>query len=486
MMNKALLKTLLAACASVLALCAFAADTAKQDKKPEIDYYAMAMKVSNTSYAKLSAKIDWNKTCGKIKPLHGVNNSPIRHNADYPEFREAGFPFMRTHDTSGRFGGNVYIDVPNIFRNFDADPEDPASYDFAFTDAYLKGLEKTNTKIFYRLGVTIENNHHIKAYRIFPPKDYLKWAKICEGIIKHYTQGWANGVKYDIQYWEIWNEPENKMMWKGTRQEFLDFYKTAAKYLKGKFPHLKIGGFGHCGFFSLTRKPQDDPSRGLGVLEWFDDLIKIASDKNDPAPLDFFSWHLYSDQPLEIGVHSEYVRNKLDAAGLTKTESIFDEWNYSLDTRKPELRNNVGASMCAAAFCVMQRGRVDKAMYYDATPTRAYCGLFEFPALTYTRTFFAFKAFNHLYQLGDCVQTPNLQKHSLFICAATDADKRNKAILISNYTSGGRNIKLDFEGNPESVIVIDRDYIFTEINTKLTADKVLHMAPFSTYLIKIK
>lgn len=480
-------KTLILFCFSCFigTLCVFAEKAKKNE--PALDYYAMAMRSANVQTKTLSAKIDWNVTCGKIKPLHGVNNSPVRNNGDYPEFREGGFPFMRTHDTSGAFGGNVYIDIPNIFRNFDADPEDPSSYDFTLTDAYLRGFQKTPTKIFYRLGVTIENFHAIKAYRIYPPKDSLKWAKICEGIIKHYTQGWANGFKYDIQYWEIWNEPENKMMWKGTKQEFMDFYKTVSKYLKGKFPELKIGGYASCGFFELTRKLDDCPTKGLNILEWFDDLIKLASDKNDPAPLDFFSWHLYSDQPQEIVAHSNYIRQKLDAAGLTKTESIFNEWNYTLSVKtSPEAKNNVGASMCAAAFCAMQRSSIDKAMYYDATPSRSFCGLFEFPSIAYTKIFFAFKAFNDLYKLSECVQTPNLENESLYICAAKNAKSGKKAILISNYSPARRNLKLDFSGNVESVFVIDYNYMFSEINTVLSGNKVLSMTPFSAYLIRIK
>ena len=49
-----------------------------------------------------------------------------------------------------------------------------------------------------------------------PPKDYAKWARICEHIITHYTEGWADGFNYKITYWEIWNEPENIQMWQGT------------------------------------------------------------------------------------------------------------------------------------------------------------------------------------------------------------------------------------------------------------------------------
>ena len=102
--------------------------------------------------------IDFSAERGAMKPLHGVNNAPVRLNGTQDEFRRAGIPFVRTHDTSGAWGAAHYVDIPNVFPNFDADEDDPASYDFAFTDAYLKPLVEAGCKIFYRLGVTIEND----------------------------------------------------------------------------------------------------------------------------------------------------------------------------------------------------------------------------------------------------------------------------------------------------------------------------------------
>ena len=134
---------------------------------------------------------------------------------------EAGIPYSRLHDVGGGFGDGKYVDVPNIFRNFDADENDPANYDFTFTDLLLNQLVKANVEPYYRLGVTIENAAHIKSYWIDSPKDYAKWARICEHIIRHYTEGWANGFHYKITYWEIWNEADGraKQMWTGTREE---------------------------------------------------------------------------------------------------------------------------------------------------------------------------------------------------------------------------------------------------------------------------
>lgn len=116
---------------------------------------------------------------------------------------EGGFPLLRLHDTGGSYGNGTFVDIANIFRNFEADENDPKSYDFAFTDWLLNKINEQKAKFFYRLGATIENHQKIKAYNIFPPKDKLKWAKICEKIIAHYNEGWADGFEFGIEYWEI-------------------------------------------------------------------------------------------------------------------------------------------------------------------------------------------------------------------------------------------------------------------------------------------
>ena len=155
-------------------------------------------------------KVHFNKVTGDIKPVNGVGQPPIYgwvHTDLFHYLKEAGIPYSRLHDVGGPFGMNVYVDIPNIFRDFDADENDPESYDFAFTDILLKGLVDNGVEPYYRLGVTIENAQYIKPYRIVPPKDFAKWARICEHIILHYTQGWADGYCMDISHGEIWNEP---------------------------------------------------------------------------------------------------------------------------------------------------------------------------------------------------------------------------------------------------------------------------------------
>lgn len=109
----------------------------------------------------------------------------------------------------------------------------------------IGAIQKAGTESYYRLGTSIDWASK-KTFSV-PPKDFAKWARICEHIIMHYNEGWADGFRYNLQYWEIWNEPENppatygKSQWTGTDEEFYAFYEVASKHLKKCFPHLKIG-----------------------------------------------------------------------------------------------------------------------------------------------------------------------------------------------------------------------------------------------------
>ena len=129
--------------------------------------------------------IDLTKTAGKIKPMNAVNNGPVggeaRDSGNFMLYKEAEIPYARNHDAAfySDYGGEFTVDVHNIFRNFDADENDPSSYIFEPTDKYIKMTAAAGTETFYRLGSKIE---HGFKYGTYPPKDFLKWAKICEHI----------------------------------------------------------------------------------------------------------------------------------------------------------------------------------------------------------------------------------------------------------------------------------------------------------------
>ncbi len=122
------------------------------------------MKASSSQNAQTAPcrgiSIDFGKSAGPVKPVHSTGQGPLLFGPDFSMFRylkEAGVPYARLHDVGGMFGQNLWVDIPNIFRDFDAEENDPKNYDFTFTDLYLEALVENGVEPYFRLGVTIEN-----------------------------------------------------------------------------------------------------------------------------------------------------------------------------------------------------------------------------------------------------------------------------------------------------------------------------------------
>ena len=102
--------------------------------------------------------VDFSRRTGSIKPLHGINNGPVSNFGfvdTSAEYRAAGIPFVRLHDC--QYPRPDRVDIPQIFPDFNADPEDPASYQFALTDSVISPIVACGAQPFYRLGTSIEH-----------------------------------------------------------------------------------------------------------------------------------------------------------------------------------------------------------------------------------------------------------------------------------------------------------------------------------------
>lgn len=244
----------------------------------------------------------------------------------------------------------------------------------------------------------------IKAYRIYPPENYKKWAVVCEHIIRHYTEGWANGFKYNIRYWEIWNESDNyeeveyNAMWKGTREQFYELYAVSSKHLKACFPHLKIGGYGSCGFYDLKKsyiKGVNSSPRFEYFITFMDGFLQYIQKEN--CPLDFFSWHSYDSIENNI-IYAEYARKRLDEYGFTETETTCNEWNFEAWESRGTNRH---AALTAGMSLAFQNTALDSAMFYDArVGIRVYGSIFHPLEKKPYPTYYAFMAFDKLYKAG--------------------------------------------------------------------------------------
>lgn len=421
-------------------------------------------------------KIDFNKEIGKIKVMHAVNNGPSVSGSDQTRgnqnaYRACRIPYARTHDASfySVYGGNHTVDVGFIFTDFDADVNDPESYDFVCTDRYIEQIITYGAKPYFRLGSRIE--HEAKKYNTFPPKDFQKWAEICEHIIAHYTEGWANGFKYDMEYWEIWAEPDldlnekyNKRMWQGTEEEFYELFITAAKHLKARFPHLKIGG-----------------PASAGDEEWMARFLPTI--KKADTPLDFFSFHWYWTQPKDMTDKCTRVRALLDKCGYEKTEAHLNEWNYVRGWDSEfvySIKQIIGIKGAAFDMACMSAAQscpdVDMLMYYDARPSE-WNGLFDFYTLEPIKGYYSFYTFANLYEMGLQVDTHS-DDENVYIVGAKGNGKHGAVVTYytENDNCGTKDVELEIEGvDPQTLkfYLVDEDNTFTLKNTyQINGNKV--------------
>lgn len=356
--------------------------------------------------------------------------------------KAARIPYSRNHDANlvGSYGAPHVYDITAVFPNFDADPYDPSSYDFACTDENILVTLEAGTETFFRLGQSIE--HQIKKHGTLPPTDFKKWAVICEQIIRHYNYGWADGYELNIQYWEIWNEPDldpddssNKRTWGGTKAEFFDLYETAAKHLKTCFPELKIGG-----------------PASAGRLDWAEDFLREMHRRN--VPLDFFSWHVYCVSPKDMAELAEAYRKLLDQNGYEGTQSILNEWNYIKGWTDEyvysikAIHGMKGAAFTMACMSVAQHTAIDMLMYYDTRPS-IFNGAFDHYTLEPLKGYYPFYYYGMFYDMEYEVSAERIPQDLYALCGV---DSNGKVMAVITYytdddCADDKTISVDFGKN---------------------------------------
>jgi hypothetical protein len=203
----------------------------------------------NTTAGFRSLQVDAGKVIGEIRSFQGLNGPPSPLMTGLPNlaqpYKDLRISQVRTHDLMGpseidskfeQSNGELAWLIPDpaqragvvkagnasiIFPDESADPEKPASYNFAPTDKVLAAIRATGAEVYYRIGRSWGAN-------INPPADFDKFASVVKHIAMHYNQGWANGFHYDIRYWEFWNEPDG-LFWSGTPEQFYSLYEKTER-----------------------------------------------------------------------------------------------------------------------------------------------------------------------------------------------------------------------------------------------------------------
>ncbi len=174
-----------------------------------------------------------------------------------------------------------------------------------------------------------------------PPNDLKVWEDLVYRLVKH-----VNGErKLGVKYWEMWNEPNLGVFWKGSKEQFLELYRVTEKAVLRADPSVKFGG---AGFYSLP-------------ADWARAMMEQAKSKK--LRMDFISWHDYSGGGRVIVGDVAKARAWMSELGLN-SEIIIDEWNYDAKLN-PGNDNHNAAVHIANMLCTMAELGVDYAPFFE-------------------------------------------------------------------------------------------------------------------------
>lgn len=314
---------------------------------------------------------------GDVAPLLGVNMGPLpageAGNADLTEaYKRLGVTLIRTHDFTGPF------DLADVFPDPAADPDAEGVLRFEATDRAFAAIRDNGFGLYLRLGDSWRNG------RAGVDPDRLVRAMV--RMVGRYRDGMAN-TERPLRYVEVWNEPDNRQFWKGSREEWYALYVKAAKAIDAAYPELQVGGPAVTPAGAIT--PQ-----GQAFVAGF-----LAEVKEAGAPLDFLSWHMYANDPATFADAAATYREALEEAGFGDLPQHVTEWNtsYRAEGRRPprgggpggrgargggpreggpggreaedlqdvEVRTGAKASaLTTASWIAMQQAGVDEALFY--------------------------------------------------------------------------------------------------------------------------
>ena len=486
----------------------------KRSNTYSVPALASLLVVCTAAGATNSVSADFGMETGKLRPeLHSAGFGPQICScppAVIEDIHSMGFQASRTHDWALLNPNQRVCDWHHIFPLPHLDAKDPANYVFGPTDYLFKRTrEELGHDIFFRLGTSIEHSGTKVHFNSLIPADFEKTAESFAGTIRHYNRGWADGHEWGIKYWEIWNEPDGQNnMWclpdgdfgagdtkearvkdQAAREEkrlelFAQFFATCLKRIKGEFGDtVKVGGPALC-----TWRPSR-PDR-IGTEAYFRKLFAVCREAG-VAP-DFISWHYYGNKPEEVLASVARARKLCDDEGFPNCELILDEWHYknvgweTLRSANPETRRKVWSGPAAhngidsscfnlTLLSKFQTSKLDQAYYYGCKNVGSWG--YKSEAGEKYKVYYGLKLFGDFLRDFPVMCASASDIPGVTVLSAKSADGARKAVLVTDYRSGLRELAIDVKGvAPDAeceVTIHDFERNLETVKTKLDGGRLV-------------
>jgi len=286
----------------------------------------------------------------------GSGHAPLALRADWQR------QIKQCHDELGtryvRFHGLLSDDVGTLICH-----EEKFLYSFFNVDSVFDFLLSIGMKPFVELsfmpralssgGTTVFNYQA----NVTPPRDYQEWAALIGKLVSHWVGRYGVG---EVREWffEVWNEPNLKEFWTGTREDYFKLYRHTARAIKSVDANLRVGG-------PATAKN-----------EWIEEFLDFCERNNLPA--DFVTTHHYpTDAFGEEGDDTETQLAKSRRSVLREQAQdarrrarglplYYTEWNASSNPRDP-LHDEPYAAAFVAKTIMEANGLVEGYSFWTFT-----------------------------------------------------------------------------------------------------------------------
>lgn len=295
-------------------------------------------------------EVDAAEVCEWRSP-NGVGGvpGPVSDHPDFPDmtalWHEASVRLVRSYDWVSRL--DTRNDPESLFPDWDADPEDPASYNFGATDQWVDAVHSIGAEVLFTFASAIPRNK-------LPANDTGKYGKVVEHIVRHYARGWADGPARPIRMFEFGDQPDfGPLHFDGPATDFYAMYEAFATAVKRVDDELIAGGPSLA--FPLNA--------GADYREGFLSYVRERR-----LPLDFFSFLCFADatrDPMDFAFVAQSVRALLDSHGFTETKLMLSYWNY-LAIPSNGAPPQEKAAFQAAAATYLQDAPIDYALFFRA------------------------------------------------------------------------------------------------------------------------
>jgi xylan 1,4-beta-xylosidase len=220
--------------------------------------------------------------------------------------REISFRYIRFH-------GLLNDDMGVYNEDADGKPQ----YNFQYIDALYDALLALHIRPFVELSFMpsklASGPQTVFWYKgnITPPKDMAKWEGLIRALMTHWQQRYGED-EISTWYYEVWNEPDLKLFFTGSLEDYLHLYQATATTIKTVCPACRVGG----------------PASADSPYE--KKFVQYAAANH--VPVDFVSTHIYA-------IKHGFVDS---ATGVTST--VFDTSPDSIVGRMRASRENIQQS----------------------------------------------------------------------------------------------------------------------------------------------